>query len=364
MTVRTTAVLSRDPAAPFSVEPVEIDAPRGDEILVRIAAAGICHTDLVNRPLGRADRPVLLGHEGAGIVEAVGSAVTSIAPGDHVVLTFRHCGACVNCAIGRPAYCRNSTALNHFGRRSDGSPRVTAGGAPVRDGFFGQSSFAGYALSTADNTVVVDPAADPAVVAAFGCGFQTGAGAVLNALRPQESSWLAIYGAGAVGSAALLAARAIAGVRTMVVETSAARRALARELGADEVLDPAQGDTVGAVREITGGGATHALDTTGIPAVLADAFAALGTGATVVAVGLGAGVPPIDVRDIVLHGKTIRGCLEGDAEPATFIPHLIALHARGLLPVDRLVTRFPHTDIEKALAQQHAGEVVKPVLTW
>ncbi|MEU1981601.1 NAD(P)-dependent alcohol dehydrogenase [Nocardia sp. NPDC019395] len=362
--MRTTAVLSRDPAAPFTVETVDLDAPRDDEILVRIQASGICHTDLVNRVVGRTDRPVLLGHEGAGIVAAVGAAVTAVAPGDHVVLTFRHCGTCPNCATGRPAYCRQSTALNHFGRRADSSPRVTVGGNPVRDGFFGQSSFAGYALATADNTIVVDPASDPAVVASFGCGFQTGAGAVLNVLRPDSGSWLAIYGGGAVGSAALLAARTIPGVRTIVVETAAARRALAGELGADHVLDPSGTDIAGAVREITGGGATHALDTTGIPTVLADAFAALTTGATVVAVGLGSGIPPIDVRDMVLQGKTIRGCLEGDAEPARFIPHLLDLYGRGLLPVDRLVTRFHYADIEAALAAQHAGTVVKPVLTW
>ncbi|WP_327151365.1 NAD(P)-dependent alcohol dehydrogenase [Nocardia sp. NBC_01329] len=362
--MRTTAVLSRDPAAPFSVETVDLDEPRDDEILVRIVAAGICHTDLVNRTLGKPDRPVLLGHEGAGVVESVGAAVSSIAPGDHVVLTFRHCGACPNCAAGRPAYCRNSTALNHFGRRPDKSARVTVEGTAVRDGFFGQSSFAGYALATADNTIVVDPAADLAVAASFGCGFQTGAGAVMNALRPEPGAWLAIYGAGAVGSAALLAARTVSGVRTIVVETAAPRRALARDLGADEVLDPGGIDTIAAIGEITGGGATHALDTTGSAKVLADAFAALGTGATVVAIGLGSGVPQIDVRDLVLSGKTVRGCLEGDAEPATFIPYLLELYTRGLLPVDRLVTRFPHTEIEKAIAEQHAGSVIKPVLTW
>lgn len=362
--MQTTALLSRDPAAPFTAETVVLDGPRDDEILVRILASGICHTDLVNRVLGKPDRPVLLGHEGAGIVAAVGASVTSVVPGDHVVLTFRRCGACPNCATGRPAYCRHSTALNHFGRRADKSPRVTVDGAPVRDGFFGQSSFAGYALATADNTVVVDPATDLAVAASFGCGFQTGAGAVLNALRPESGAWLAIYGAGAVGSAALLAARTIPGVRTVVVETARPRRDLAVELGADIVVEPAGTDTVNTVREITGGGATHALDTTGIPAVLADAFAALTTGATVVAVGLGTGVPPIDVRDMVLQGKTIRGCLEGDAEPSTFIPYLLDLHSKGKLPVDRLVTRFPHTEIDSALAAQHAGSVIKPVLTW
>ncbi|WP_280303081.1 NAD(P)-dependent alcohol dehydrogenase [Nocardia neocaledoniensis] len=362
--MRTTAVLSRDPAAAFSIEPVEIDEPRAGEILVRIAAAGICHTDLATRRAGAADRPILLGHEGAGVVAAVGPEVSGVRAGDHVVLTFRHCGACANCLAGRPAYCRESLALNQFGRRAHDMPRVAHAEGPVLDGFFGQSSFAGYALTTADNTIVVDPAIDLAVAAPFGCGFQTGAGAVLNVLRPEAGAWLAVYGAGAVGMAAVLAARTLDGVRVLVVETSAARRGLALELGADAAVDPADGPTVAAVRELTGGGATHALDTTGIPSVLADALAALATGATVVAVGLGRGTPPIDVSEIVLHGKTIRGCLEGDSVPAEFIPRLLDLHAAGRFPAERLIGRYRHTEIDAALADQRAGRVVKPVLTW
>ncbi|MGV9611012.1 NAD(P)-dependent alcohol dehydrogenase [Nocardia xishanensis] len=360
----TSAVLSRDPAAPFSVEDVQIDAPRAGEILVRVRAVGICHTDLVTRAAGGPDRPLLLGHEGAGVVEAVGAEVRTVRPGDHVVLTFRHCGSCANCHGGRPAHCHRSIALNQFGSRRDRTPRVTVAGTPVRDGFFGQSSFAGYALTTPDNTVVIDPAVDPVVAAPLGCGFQTGAGAVLNALRPAPDARFVVYGAGAVGMAGLLAAR-VAGVRQIVVvEPNAARRALALELGAVAALDPAAGDTLAAVRESTDGGATHALDTTGHPSVLAAATAALTTGGAVVAVGLGAGVPDIDVRDIVLGGKTIRGCLEGDADPHTFIPHLLELHAAGRFPIDRLVADYPHTEINTALEQQRDGRVVKPVLTW
>ncbi|MDO3646319.1 NAD(P)-dependent alcohol dehydrogenase [Nocardia mangyaensis] len=362
--MRTTAVLSRDPKADFSIEPVDIDEPRSGEILVRITAAGICHTDLATRRAGAADRPILLGHEGAGVVEAVGPEVHTVRPGDPVVLTFRHCGTCANCAADRPAYCLRSVALNQFGRRGHDAPRLTVDGAPILDGFFGQSSFAGYALTTQDNTIVVDPAVDLALAAPLGCGFQTGAGAVLNVLRLEPGAWLAVYGAGAVGMAALLAARTIVDVGVAVVETSAARRELALELGADAALDPADGDTVARIRELTGGGATHALDTTGIPAVLGDAVAALGIGATVVAVGLGLGTPPIDVSDIVLRGKTIRGCLEGDSVPATFVPQLLDLHAEGRFPVERLITRYAHTDIATALADQREGRVVKPVLTW
>nr|WP_063018638.1 NAD(P)-dependent alcohol dehydrogenase [Nocardia niwae] len=362
--VTTAAVLSRDPAAPFTVETVEIDDPRDDEILVRVRATGICHTDLVTRAAGAADQPVLLGHEGAGVVEAVGAEVSGVRPGDRVVLTFRHCGTCRNCRAGRPAYCARAARLNQFGARADRSARVTVAGTPVRDGFFGQSSFAAYALTTADNTVVVDTPIDPAISAPLGCGFLTGAGAVLNVLRPDPESYVVVYGAGPVGMAGVLAALVCEVAELVVVEPSPARRALALELGATAALDPAADDIVPAIRKLTGGGATHALDTTGSARVLAAAVAAAAIGGTVVAVGLGTGIPEIDLRDIVLGGKAIRGCLEGDAVPATFIPRLLQLHAAGRFPIDRLVATYPHTDINAALADQRAGTVVKPVLTW
>ncbi|MFR9749812.1 NAD(P)-dependent alcohol dehydrogenase [Nocardia sp. 004] len=360
----TLAAISRDPQAEFTIEPVHIDEPRGQEILVRIVAAGICHTDLVSRGIGAADRPILLGHEGAGIVAAVGPDVYDVRQGDHVVLTYRHCGDCRNCRLGRLSYCAHATRLNQFGPRQDGTPRVMIGDTVVRDGFFGQSSFAGYALASVDNTVVVPPWTDLEVAAPLGCGFQTGAGAVLEVLRPEPGSHLVIFGAGAVGMAALLAARTLDDTAVIVVETSPHRRAFATELGAAHVLDPAEGDTVAEIWARTETGATHALDTTGKPEVLAAAVAALAVGGTVAAVGLGTGVPPIDLRDIVLAGKTIRGCLEGDAEPRRFIPELLRLHAAGYLPLERLVRAYPYTDINTALAAAAAGRIIKPVLRW
>ncbi|MFI6869194.1 NAD(P)-dependent alcohol dehydrogenase [Nocardia sp. NPDC050406] len=361
--MRIEALLSRDPLSPFAVEHVEIDAPRAGEILVRIEASGICHTDLVSRAAGSAERPVLLGHEGVGVVESLGAGVDSVRVGDRVVLTFRSCGTCVNCVAARPAHCVKSVRLNQFGPRADRSPRITVHGGPVLDGFFGQSSLARYALVTPDNVVVVDPWLDPVVAAPLGCGFQTGAGAVLNVLRPEASEAFVIYGAGAVGLAALLAARAVGVTRIVVVETAAGRRDTALRLGAAAVIDPTTIDLVSAVRE-AGGAARHALDTTGQPQVLAAAVRALAPGGTVVAVGLGRGVADLDVNEIVLPGKTIRGCLEGDSVPRTFIPRLVELYRAGRFPMDELVTAYPYTDIEAALEDQRAGKIVKPVLTW
>lgn len=193
------------------------------------------------------------------------------------------------------------------------------GGRAVLDGFFGQSSFAGYALAYEDNTVVVDPGTDPVIAAPLGCGFQTGAGAVLNVLRPRSDSTLVVFGAGAVGLAGVLAALAAEVEAVIVVEPSPSRRALAESLGARAALDPAD-DPVRRIRELTGGGADYALDTTGRPAVLADAVSALAVGGAAVAVGLGTGVPNIDLRDLVMRGKSVHGCLEGDSIPATFTP--------------------------------------------
>jgi aryl-alcohol dehydrogenase len=359
----TTAALSYDPADPFVIERVVVDEPRGDEILVRVEAAGICHTDLVNRAAGTADRPVLLGHEGAGVVEAVGDGVTTAKPGDRVVLSFRHCGICVNCTAQRPAYCRNALRLNQFGARADGTPRITVDGQPVLDGFFGQSSLSGYALASEDNTVVVGADVDPVLAAPLGCGFQTGAGAVLNLLRPRPGSALVVFGAGAVGLAGVLAALAADVETVIVVEPAPQRRALAESLGARAALDPTE-DPVRAIRDLTSGGADYALDTTGRPGVLADAVSALAVGGAAVAVGLGVGVPAIDLRDLVMRGKSVHGCLEGDSVPAVFIPQLVNLHAQGRFPIDRLVTAFAHDEVNGALAAQHAGDVVKPVLTW
>ncbi|MBN7457269.1 alcohol dehydrogenase catalytic domain-containing protein, partial [Mycobacteroides abscessus] len=204
--MKVTAALSASPAAPFTLQELELDEPRSDEVLVKIHATGLCHTDLTFK--SQVPIPAVLGHEGAGIVTAVGEAVSGISPGDHVVLSYRSCGSCRSCAAGERAYCSRSMRLNSAGIRADGSPTLSNNGTPVYGSFFGQSSFAQYALTGADNTVVVDPSIDLAVAAPLGCGFQTGAGAVLNVLSPEPDSRLVVFGAGGVGLAAVMAAKA------------------------------------------------------------------------------------------------------------------------------------------------------------
>jgi len=364
MPTTTIGAVSTGPDEPFVLREVIVDDPRDDEILVKITATGICHTDLFFKSVIPAEMgPCLLGHEGAGVVAAVGSGITDVRPGDHVVLSYRSCGGCASCRDGHPAYCEQTVALNALGHRSDGTPRLHSEGNPLLGNYFGQSSFAGYALAGRDNVVAVGNDVDLAVVAALGCGFQTGAGAVLNVLRPQPDSRLIVYGVGSVGFAALLAARTL-GVRTVVaVDPLPSRRGQAEAFGAITV-DPSLDGADAQIKSATSGGATHAVDTTGIPAVISKALAALATRGELVVLGLGAPEVTINVQDMLITGKTLRGCIEGDSRVETFIPELVDLYKDGRFPIDQLVTRYSSEDINVAIADQAAGKVIKPVLTW
>ncbi|MER7559290.1 alcohol dehydrogenase catalytic domain-containing protein [Nocardioides sp. NPDC126508] len=351
MTGRSARVLlTRGDDTPAELVAARLDAPRDDEVLVRIEAVGLCHTDLATRAaLGTT--PAVLGHEGCGIVEQVGSAVSEVRVGERVVLSFRSCGSCERCLDGAPAYCDQAQRLNNAGRRPDGSATVTVDGHPVFASFFGQSSFASHALVAAGACVPVGEAA-PEVAAPLGCGFLTGAGAVLNVLRPGAGDRLLVVGAGGVGAAAVLAARS-EGVEVIVVEPLASRREMVGSFGAkacasfDELADP---------------GISHALDTSGRPEVVDRVLGLLDPLGTLAVVGLGQARAEIDVRRLMLRGLTLRGCVEGDAVPRELIPELLRRHAAGTLPLDRLVTTFPLAEWDAAVAEQRAGRVLKPVL--
>jgi aryl-alcohol dehydrogenase len=355
--MKITAAVSRSPDSAFTLESVDLDEPRPDEVLVRIRATGVCHTDLTFK--SRVPGPAVLGHEGAGVVEAVGVGVTGISPGDHVVLSYRSCGKCQHCRTGRQSYCASGPLLNMSGGRADGTATLSQNGTRLFGSFFGQSSFAQYALAAADNVVAVDPAIDLTLAAPFGCGFQTGAGAVLNVLAPEPNSRMAVFGAGGVGLAAVMAAKAVGVADVIVIDPVASRRAKAVELGASQAVDPTTEDAATVAR-----GATHALDTTGLPDVVAAALGALESRGTLVVVGLGPRHAKIDLSDLMYHGKTIRGCAEGDANPSEFIPELLALHADDRFPIEAIVRHYDARDIDKAVADSRSGDAIKPVLVW
>ncbi|MGZ4251277.1 MAG: NAD(P)-dependent alcohol dehydrogenase [Solirubrobacteraceae bacterium] len=356
------AALSARPDAPFEIAELELDEPRPDEVLVEVSAVGICHSDLTMKQVWPAEiSPIVLGHEGAGVVLATGASVTSTRPGDHVVLSYRSCGACTECAAGYPAYCCDFRAMNGIGARPDGSMTMRRADGPVYGSYFGQSSFASHALAYESNVVVIDPGVDLQIAAPLGCGVQTGVGTVLNVLRPGEDASLVVFGAGAVGLSAVMAAVAI-GVDTVAVDPVPGRRALARDLGASAVLDPAVDDVPGAVRELTGGGATHAIDTTAKGPVINQAVEALAPRGTLALLGIGIPAFELNVRDVISAGKTVRGVIEGEAVPRHFIPRLLELHADGRLPVDKLIRTYEFDAIDTAFADAASGQSIKPVL--
>ncbi|MEU6462971.1 NAD(P)-dependent alcohol dehydrogenase [Streptomyces sp. NPDC046976] len=363
--MRVRAAVTDTPGGPFTVREVDLEVPRPREVLVRITAAGVCHTDLSSQAAWPAELlPMVFGHEGTGVVEAVGAEVTGVTPGDHVVLTFHSCGACAQCAAGHPAYCRSMRALNASGGRADGSTPLSWGGNPVRGAFFGQSSFATHALAHERSTVRIPADLPPAVAAPLGCGVQTGAGTVLNRLRPEPGSSLVVIGAGGVGLSAVMAGVLAGCDPVVVVEPVASRRAVAVSLGAAAALDPADGDgIVAALLDLTDGGARHIVDTTSSPEMLARALGALRHRGDLALTGIGTEVS-FDVMSLLSKGVRLHGVIEGDADPARFIPELIALYRQGRFPVDRLVTTFPFEDIDAAVRGMRDGTAIKPVLVF
>ena len=360
------AAVVRAPGEAFSIETVQLRTPREDEVLVRVVAAGLCHTDIAMKSGRLIKLPAVLGHEGAGVVERVGSRVTKVRRGDRVAITFMSCGACARCDHGEPAYCHQAMPLNFGGKRLDGSTAITIADEPISSNFFGQSSFASHCLAFERNIVPL-PADVPFELAApFGCGIQTGAGSILRSLDCRPGASLLILGGGAVGLSAVMAAKLRGCGQIMVLEPHEGRRALATELGATHVLDPAQtADLAAAVRAIAPAGVDYAFDTTGIPALLNAAVDCLAPRGVFGIVGIappGTPVPGILAR-LVSTGLTIRGIIEGDSDPESFIPELIEQYRAGRFPVDRLVSTYPFELINQAIADQHSGKCVKVVLT-
>ncbi|MEV0388856.1 NAD(P)-dependent alcohol dehydrogenase [Nonomuraea sp. NPDC050643] len=369
--MRITAALTETRGAPFTLTPLELDDPRPGEVVVRMVSSGVCHTDLIMRdqwypvPL-----PAVLGHEGAGVVEAVGDAVRHVAPGDHVVLTFNSCGGCRMCDQGRPAYCDGFFGCNFAGARPDGtSPlrRAEGGGRDVVHGvFFGQSAFATHALASGRNVVKVDADAPLELLGPLGCGVQTGAGAVLNSLDPPAGSSLAVFGAGSVGISAVMAA-VIAGCSTIVaIDLNERRLDLARELGATHVIDAAAEDPVERLRDLTGGlGPGYTLETTAVPSVLRQAVDTLCNGGTCGVIGAAALGTEVSLdMSTLLFGRSVRGIVEGDSVPRRFIPQLVEFHRQGRFPFDRLIKTYAFEDINQAVEDSEKGTTLKPVLTF
>ncbi len=351
---------------PFELESIELEAPRDREVLVRVVSTGICHSDLAVRagdlPL---PTPVILGHEGSGVVDQVGPGVSKVEPGDHVVMTFTSCGECTACQDGHPVYCAQSAAMNLSGTRADGSTAYRRDGATIFGHFVGQSSFATYALVTDRAIVKVPKHLSLELLSPLGCGVQTGAGTVMNVLRPPYGSALAVTGSGTVGLSAIMAARVVGCATIIAVDVNEARLRLAEELGATHTIDSGQGDLTEQLMDATSGrGVDFCLDTTGLQHVMTAAYGALAVRGTLGLVGVSPAGTRVDLDPWgMLGGRTVNGNMEGDVIPDRFIPYLLDLYEQGRFPFDRLITQCgPLGAINEAVAAIERGDVVKAVL--
>ncbi|MEQ8717776.1 MAG: NAD(P)-dependent alcohol dehydrogenase [Acidimicrobiales bacterium] len=351
------AAILRSAHDPFVIEDVTLREPDQGEILVRLAGVGMCHTDLFARH-GMGALPLIAGHEGSGVVEAVGSAVEGVAVGDHVVLAFDSCGLCSRCLDARPALCASFVEKNFVGNQSsvlDGDGNV------VTAGWFGQSSFATFALASPRNAVVVDKALPLELLGPLGCGVITGAGSVLVGTEVGAGSSVAVFGAGSVGLSVVMAAR-VAGATTIIaVDLHESRLALATEVGATHTIIGGE-DVAAQIKTVTGReGIDFSYETTGVPAVVADAVASLCSGGVCGLIGIPVGPSVLDTS-VIMAGRTVVGLIEGLSNPQTLIPKLLELWQQGRFPFDKLIRTFALSEINEAERLASSGEVVKPVL--
>ncbi|RBI58374.1 NAD(P)-dependent alcohol dehydrogenase [halophilic archaeon] len=362
------AAVVNEEGGPFTIEDIELDDPQDNEVLVRIVGVGVCHTDMVVRDqLYPTPLPAVLGHEGSGVVETVGENVTDVEPGDRVVLSFDYDNECSSCHAGHPAYCEDFFAHNFGGRRpEDGTSPLSRGDEKISGRFFGQSSFATHAIATERNVVAVEDDTVPLeLLGPLGCGIQTGAGAVINSLNPQAGSSIAIFGAGSVGLAAVLAADLKGCTEIISVDLKKSRLEKASELGATATVNPESlDDVVESIREMTDGGVNYAIESTGVPDVAEQAVDVLTQRGMLGIVGAPAleTRASYDVNDLLLGGQSIMGITEGDSDPKEFIPNLIELYRQGKFPFDELVTYYDFEQIEQAVEDSENGDTIKPIL--
>ncbi len=359
------AAVVRERSGPFVIDTLELCEPRADELIVRVVASGMCQTDLHGRDgYFASPYPAVYGHEGAGVVAAVGGAVRDFAPGDHVVMSYPWCGACANCRQQRTNICLHGRALKMGGTRADGSTLLSKNGAPIYSAFFQQSSFGTFALTQARYAIKLRRDAPLELLGPLACSGQTGAGAVLNVMKPKPGESLAVFGVGAVGLSALMAGK-IAGCAPIVaVDVHAHRLALARELGATHAIDHKTcSDVVGEIRKLSGGGVRYAADTSAVPAVLREAIESLLPGGSCILLGSAPkGTDASFEMPFLQQGRSVRGVVQGDSVPKEFIPKLVDLIVDGKFPIEKMIKMYDFADINLAAQESSAGIAIKPVL--
>ncbi|MCX7891800.1 MAG: zinc-dependent alcohol dehydrogenase family protein [Burkholderiales bacterium] len=353
---------------PLAIEAVDLDPPGQGEVLVKIAAAGLCHSDLsvINGDRPR-PMPMALGHEASGVVEAVGPGVTDLARGDHVVMVFvPSCGHCLPCAEGRPALCEPGAAANTKGTLLSGERRISRAGAPINH-HLGVSAFAEYATVSRRSLVKIDPELPLDEAALFGCAVLTGVGAVVNTARVPVGASVAVVGLGGVGLASLLGALACGASRVVAIDLAEDKLAFARQLGATDTFNAGSPACADEVRAATGGGVEYAFELAGSVKALELAYRITRRGGTTVTAGL----PPPDrtlavpAVQLVAEERTLKGSYIGTCVPTRDLPRYVALYRRGRLPVNRLLThRLKLDEINEGFDRLNEGKAIRQVVVF
>jgi aryl-alcohol dehydrogenase len=362
------AAIARGVESDFSVEQATLEKPRPGEVLVKLVATGICHTDIFMRDhkIYPIPHPVVLGHEGAGVVVKTGVGVSKVKPGDRVVMTAGACGHCRSCNIGKPSYCEEFNEHNFIGSRPDGSSPLSQNGEMLHY-FQSQSSFASHAIATEQNVVKMPDDAPLEMLGPIGCGVITGAGAILNSMSVGPGASVAVFGTGAVGLSAIMAAHLVGASTIVAVDLVDSRLELAKQLGATHAINSGRESAPETIMQLTKGvGLDYTLDTTANMTVLRQAMDVLAMRG---ACGFVGGAPKgmeisIDVEHIMTGGRTIRGIILGDTNPDVFIVKLVDLFMKGRYPIDKLITFYDFRDINRAVGDALSGRVVKPVLRF
>ena len=365
MSLSAKAAVLSEFSGEIEIQDICVEDPQEDEVLIEISACGICHTDLIIRqgalpvPL-----PLVLGHEGAGHVISVGSAVTILSPGDPVILSYGSCGNCVACESNETAYCHEFVSHNFAAQRGDGTTAFSIGDKKLHSHFFGQSAFSTHVVAPIRNVVKAPDDIALDILAPLGCGVQTGAGAILNELKVKAGSAVLVMGAGSVGISAIMAAVIASAKSIIAFDLSESRLELAKKLGATHLLCSDGRSVSEHLESINMTGVDYILDTTGVPALVNEAVGSLNIRGVI---GLCAAYPhqqmmEVEMSATMLGGRRIQGIVEGSAYPQEFIPELISYYREGRFPFDQLIEHFAFSDINEAIAATESGRVVKPVL--
>lgn len=351
--------------AELKLEELDLDEPKFGEVLIKVVASGICHTDVsgIANSFGLNQYPVVLGHEGAGIIEKLGPGVQGYEVGDHVLMSYPFCGKCDTCMAGYQHICENGIPLQYNGVMADGTGRLSRNGKPIKN-FFLQSSFATYSVMEAKQLVKVDKSVDLKMFAPLGCGALTGAGTILNFWKCGNGDTVAIIGAGGVGMSAMMAAHASNCKKIIMIDVNKGRLDLSLSLGATDVINVKEvKDLTAEIMTITGGkGVNYLVETSGKTDVFNAASAALAVRgeAGIIAPDMS----PTEVGNLFfyLYRKTMHCIVLGMTTPQAIIPKMLELNKRGLFPYEKLVKQYKFEDMNQAIADMKSGVTVKPVL--